>query len=463
MTGRPSDPAAKAPAGLTRVRDLSPGEPSPAPGQPSGTAHAVVGCQTRRDQRDTRRELRLRVSVFFDGTCNNRTNVDLGPSFNRDASYRGAKTNIALLEAAGLACPGPDVDEHVTVYVEGVGTTDRLGDSLRDMVTGKGSTGIRAKVEAAVEKVTAQVRSITQRRILARLEVDAFGFSRGAAAARHFISAVTGAGEDHLRSRLRRLGHPASEIVVKLVGLFDTVASHGLTHDDDTTELNLDAIKAAERVVHLIAADEHRRAYRLTNIASAGRRGVEISLPGSHSDVGGGYSVNDHERGHIVFDLLTNKTTPLDRERLARERQWLVDAGWYQTTDLSIDEEHGRIVANRQPIGHVYARIPLHLMARFARAHGVPVGSQVEEDHPIAQDLLTVQSILNQADSWPNANSSLNVEPRVNAAAQAWLFALRNRHLHFSAAYGVYGGANEPQWTTGGPARGRRQRIVQPG
>ncbi len=53
--------------------------------------------------------------------------------------------------------------------------------------------------------------------------------------------------------------------------------------------LKLNAIQHAKDVVHLTAADEHRKKFSLTDIRSAGGKGREICLPGVHADIGGSY------------------------------------------------------------------------------------------------------------------------------------------------------------------------------
>ena len=53
-----------------------------------------------------------------------------------------------------------------------------------------------------------------------------------------------------------------------LLGLFDTVASFGLIHKNDVSQLNLKMGAKPNKVVHLIASDEYRENFKLTNIDS---------------------------------------------------------------------------------------------------------------------------------------------------------------------------------------------------
>jgi hypothetical protein len=46
--------------------------------------------------------VRVRVSLFFDGTFNNRTKAELGTEHSSDASYDASVTNVGLLESIGI-------------------------------------------------------------------------------------------------------------------------------------------------------------------------------------------------------------------------------------------------------------------------------------------------------------------------------------------------------------------------
>src|SRR4029079_14671764 len=87
-------------------------------------------------------------------------------------------------------------------------------------------------------------------------------FSRGAAAARHFVYKMMREEGQTLLDRLRDRGFSVGSVAVKFVGLFDTVASFGYAHYNDTRDLDLDAIAAADYVVQLAAAPEPRGDFR---------------------------------------------------------------------------------------------------------------------------------------------------------------------------------------------------------
>jgi hypothetical protein len=434
-------------------------DPSSNPNGGGDVASPVQCCPAMPDQPP----LRIRASLFFDGTKNNRTNVELGRSFNSDESYTNGLSNIAKLESAGLDQDGPDVDWHFTVYTEGMGTTNRESDSTLGFAFGTGKTGIPARVESGIASAISSIRSFAcNTSHIKHIHIDTFGFSRGAAAARHCIWECMQEARTTLKERLKAVGITVDEVVVKFVGLYDTVASYGLNHSNDTEQLHLNAISIAEKVVQLAAAEEHRANFRLTNINSAGGKGKEFFLPGVHSDVGGGYADGDSEQDMKVFDLSPFWHSAAKRAAIERERNWLVASGWYRADELSAPHWN-EIRVTRAGIPNTYSHIPLQMMARFARQNGVHIHERLESKHPIPAALSTVDSKLrayvdgashSTFEDWFKADPALEPE---------WHKTLRHDYLHFSARYGTTMGAYKPQWSDEGEVHGRRMRIIQNG
>ncbi len=138
--------------------------------------------------------------------------------------------------------------------------------------------------------------------VLEALELDVFGFSRGAASARHLVNEIlkqrSGMLEPILESRKARLSDSFSwsngSVRLKVIGLFDTVAAIGSfkdmgnTRDASNRRVNLYLPPGcAQQVLHLVARDESRRNFALNSVRPVWPR--EIVLPGAHSDIGGGY------------------------------------------------------------------------------------------------------------------------------------------------------------------------------
>ncbi|ERK17333.1 hypothetical protein L579_3734 [Pantoea sp. AS-PWVM4] len=153
-----------------------------------------------------------------------------------------------------------------------------------------------------------------------------YGFSRGAAAARAFVSWLSellpppAAGEDRPEQCLAVEGMKIP-LSVEFLGLLDTVASVGVAHmvpladghmswADGTLELPDETTYGGliKRCVHLVSSHEQRLCFPLDSI----RRGngeypansVEVIYPGMHSDVGGGYPRGDQGKANDKLDRL---------------------------------------------------------------------------------------------------------------------------------------------------------------
>lgn len=296
------------------------------------------------------KEVKLCLAVCFDGTLNNRVNINqrlLAASDDKltgeerkaaaelkekaspqeieeakrtyqkygakrpddENSYEGFYTNIEKLQRYLEAGQGKtkDHDFSFAIYVEGIGTLDKDADRQGGYAFGAWKTGIPRKVEWAMGEVIRKIRNeqgIAPDAAIARLTVEVLGFSRGAAAARNFIYEARYPDEGQksslsLQQRLQRAGRHAVPANIRLAGLLDTVSTYGpgiigaikvaVGSADNVRQLNLDAVADAEKVLHLTAADEYRYHFSLTNIESAGGKGFEYCLPGAHSDIGGGY------------------------------------------------------------------------------------------------------------------------------------------------------------------------------
>lgn len=283
-------------------------------------------------------------------------------------SYENDYTNISKLESAWAE--DRESDYSFAIYVEGVGTQNGGNDLILDMATGNGLTGIPAKAEWALDQLIKGVKRLQNNKIDC-IFIDTFGFSRGGAAARHVIHLILNVKRTSIIERLKNMDISVSTVQIKFVGLFDTVASFGIHHENDTIELNLDAVKYADSVVQLAAAEEHRKHFPLTNINSA-CRGLQIFLPGAHSDVGGGYIDNLNEDNIELFDL--DRTFGLDEADIAaieREKDWLIRMGWYHAAEISRINFWNELKATRKGISNKYSIIALQMMARFAGENGL--------------------------------------------------------------------------------------------
>ncbi|HTC01004.1 MAG TPA: DUF2235 domain-containing protein [Ferruginibacter sp.] len=387
------------------------------------------------------------MGMFFDGTMNNQNNTQARQEYQKmvddnknnvttqkynddaisayvsnrddkekaDDSYENDLSNIGRISPYYNTTVPETNEKRLSIYIEGIGTTDYGEDSLyltkgAGGAMGAGKTGIRAKVRKGCFLIAEKVsKNLQENTIINTLTFDVFGFSRGSAAARNFIYEATrweeisgqDKGEtnaiddqeyqmprDGKRGRgflgyfLKKKNIQVNNVIIRFVGLFDTVSAYSphtkinTNFSNDVSELHLDAISQALRIVHLTAADERRANFSLTTIESTGTRAVnstmapcdsaciktaindnrsiQLSLPGVHSDVGGCYPINVIETPCLTYD--TDKVDEMKKNLIAQ--------GWYTKDELSVSWNN--ILSSKRTIAsNIYSYIPLHMMCKF--------------------------------------------------------------------------------------------------
>lgn len=284
---------------------------------------------------------------------------------------------------------------------------------------------VRSGCEKLAEKCKEIIQNNKKKHRINFLTIDVFGFSRGAAAARNFVYEVTRnegikfdngfsgvdrqaywTPSDEIPSRgflgffLKQRRITVNHICIRFAGLFDTVVSYdpngylsanfnrGRTNKRHVELLGLDAINKAQRVVHLAAADEYRENFPLTDIKSTGTRPVEhnlfhnlyripcsnyhtavappkaiqLSFPGAHSDIGGGYVDGAVE---YVDEILNGS-----KEELERKKQILEETGWFKDKELTVHSIR-RKLSGRRHLSNRYSYILLHIMCEFGVKYGI--------------------------------------------------------------------------------------------
>ncbi|MDA9557294.1 DUF4150 domain-containing protein, partial [Vibrio sp.] len=288
-----------------------------------------------------RPENTLRIGVFFDGTGQN--------AFND--KYKATKGNKAPTNMSDLFDAYPfELGKSHKIYVSGVGTIDlqekfpdktetelfALIEEGKDETAMSQALGVDAdylewlmgtetggfnKWQSLVQQLERLYLELSDKNLyrdISHIEFDVFGFSRGAALARHFINAIAEGFPDYTRPRstqYRGQKHPHllgnveadnydnscgferdvnRELSVRFVGLLDTVGSFYWPGNDDDGNFELPLKPGcAQRVVQLTAAHEYRKKFPLTSISHNGLTPdtfFEEVLPGAHSDIGGGYA-----------------------------------------------------------------------------------------------------------------------------------------------------------------------------
>lgn len=309
------------------------------------------------------RHVTLVLGIFFDGTGNNAVNTEnmlascsaqgfdlaspdaesilkrsaselMGLSGAEATSYSGYYTNIHWLhELYSQTATATDSYSQQAIYVEGIGTQAGKPDSIIGMGLGVAECGVIAKTDDAVGKIAAAItlslRQWEGEFVVDSLLFDIFGFSRGAAAARHFANRIQC--EDRAIINAIASGMGQHEYIgtaigkTRFIGLFDTVAAIGTPangmdpHSADTGDVNL-ALRpgVAQKVFHITAQNECRYNFALNSVSPAW---PELSLPGAHSDIGGGYLPQTREdlflSRPLVETLLAD--TPNERSRVYRQ------------------------------------------------------------------------------------------------------------------------------------------------
>ncbi|MDR3293159.1 MAG: DUF2235 domain-containing protein, partial [Clostridiales bacterium] len=217
-------------------------------------------------------------------------------------SYYQEYTNIPIMHDLEPLLKNSKI---ITVYIEGVGSVKYGKDDVlkgAGLGSNKNKTGIPSKIQRAMDEIIEKTNDLidSQTETCGKVKVSVFGFSRGSAVARNFVSK---------KGELAQLLKIAQRnITYTFVGIFDTVSAVFLENDsynhisikgDNVAEFQLAMGAHVQKAVQLTAADEYREKFALTNIKSSIDAGVgfEMEVPGSHCDVGGGFL--DNEKEHI--------------------------------------------------------------------------------------------------------------------------------------------------------------------
>ena len=153
--------------------------------------------------------------------------------------------------------------------MNGVGTRDGFNNGFGQI----GGYGGKSRIERMLDLFEIQKKE-------GDCTLDIVGFSRGAAMAREFANRVK---EKEPNARIRWMG------------LFDTVASFGLGGNDINVNYRMKIPDSVDSVFHLVAGSETRFFFPLSSIRPSensrplNRDWREVTMPGAHSDVGGGY------------------------------------------------------------------------------------------------------------------------------------------------------------------------------
>jgi hypothetical protein len=465
------------------------------------------------------------LNLFFDGTQNNKTNTELGKDYaksnHEDDSYTNDYSNVAR----GYDVLDPTAENQVAEYIEGIGTTDSESDNiLPGVALGLGSTGVTAKVTKGCVKGAAALKNYAGKNI--HLKVNVFGFSRGAATARHFVHIATNKARVLKINNEEGMAVPPNEAegqrikvkqddelvlkhgyfgaclrlnkvipkktTINFVGLYDTVASYGPNHrgtifginilGSDTEDLGLNAINKAFFTLQIAADDEFRDNFDLTNIKSTGVKGLEFTLPGVHSDIGGCYVDCNKE----VVDLYEEEGNIIQCEKY---RKILIEEGWYKPEQLYIQRlsphrggvDARYLLRGERILFNTYDKVSLSTMLYYSsRFNVIYKKERVAGKHSIKEAFLSkiYQQLLKYMSACgelrnsyideynKTGNSADYIEELKKIRYEEFILnfddlkILRNQYLHWSASVTKFGLAPKIGKVTNGK---ERKRNIQNG
>ena len=278
-------------------------------------------------------------------------------------------------------------------YVEGIGTEKYKEDSVGGSSVGRGDTGIIAKVERGIKDlVKEKIAPLPKDKKIYKIVFDVFGFSRGAAAARHFCNEVkkpayyvTRTKRDPydkydrnariltdekdlvkhaggiLGAELNKIGlKPYEEtynnIEIRFLGLFDTVVSDLVVKENlgyiaalFTTkpwipileQERLEDIKTnisglgIKKVFQIRANDEWRANFAYTPT----EEGYTLHMLGAHSDIGGGYAELDKYTSILGFFDATKGDEEMFKQQ-EKVRKYFIDGDYCKENEIWFEKNY---------------------------------------------------------------------------------------------------------------------------
>ncbi len=322
-------------------------------------------------------------------------------------------SNVAKLY---VLYPHEDPGDQRSIYIRGVGTvtaaTCQNDYTILGMGLGLGAEGGQARILEARAYLLSFLEEFKDCPP-ASVTLDVFGFSRGAALARHFVNLILDGLPDFSKTPQSIIANPPKfgalryenpifmpektanrvhpslpNVKIRFIGLFDTVGSFYLPGTEKNGAFILHLPKGcADKVLHLVSEDERRKNFRCTRIDDVG---TEIKVAGVHSDIGGGYPLM--EKIFLLMDKETYDDDPYgiskNRAEAALARRAIARGFW---TDNAVPapgfffkHELHQMVGHglRQNICFLmrtkitdgrYATVPLNVMFKQATKAGVPL------------------------------------------------------------------------------------------
>ncbi|WP_060482595.1 DUF2235 domain-containing protein [Pseudomonas sp. NBRC 111119] len=273
-----------------------------------------------------------RFTVYFDGTGNNK---DLN-------TPEGTQTNVARLfdldtaQGTNLARNSGHTPQQYDaqarsgqsekIYFDGVGSQSQT--SGRSLIEGATGRGAQERVDQAYDAIVAFHNKYPDQQV----DVNIVGFSRGASQSRALANKFIDSGVPKLDGQGKPTGDfliPPGQAHVNKLGIFDTVATDGLSNTDTHLGKNLEIGKNVDSTTHLVAMNEYRDTFKLTSALrnDDNSKIEEIKFAGAHSQVGGGYQNDVLAAGPlaVMYERLQSagiELKPMQQEDVKRVEQY---------------------------------------------------------------------------------------------------------------------------------------------
>ena len=305
-------------------------------------------------------------------------------------------------------------------YVEGIGTEKYKEDSVGGSSMGRGDTGIIAKVERGIKDlVKEKIAALPKDKKIYKIVFDVFGFSRGAAAARHFCNEVKKPayyvtrtkqdpydrkgriltdekdlvkhaggilGAELKKIGLKPYGETYNNIEIRFLGLFDTVVSDLVVKENIGYKLTpffngipiiaqeyLEDIKTnisglgIKKVFQIRANDEWRANFAYTPTED----GYTLHMLGAHSDIGGGYAVLDKYTSILGFFDAKGGDEEIFKQQ-EKVRKYFIDGDYCKENEIWFEKiyEHTSgfsIESSPTETTPIYEKISGHYILKTSR------------------------------------------------------------------------------------------------
>ena len=288
----------------------------------------------------------LRMGCFFDGTNNDESNAVKFSNVQKLSKFYNIDDKNPYEAVKYIRGVGSDGDGWIGEKwggATGAGALDRIAGMLHEL---------EEACKNYIDKYEQYPESI---------QLDVFGFSRGATTARHFMNVLKQGFYGFKDQKFQTYITPKN-IMFSFVGLFDSVGSYGIAGDNEDYGYNFHIrpqwLTEKAKVIHLIALNEYRKNFDLQTILINQNRKYpedrvkgqfyEIGLIGSHSDVGGSYGPN--EQG-----VVNNDQNPSQLSLMALEKMYEYAKNCdVPLTPLSISRREVGLVDNYTTLEEVF-------------------------------------------------------------------------------------------------------------